>query len=86
MNRKLLAAIVLAAPLAAAAQVSALFKDADLALGEKLIAESGITMRLTPPASAASHSPLRRLATARWTATSEDEQAVSSAMLGPCQP
>ncbi|MBS0433753.1 MAG: hypothetical protein JSR75_02495 [Proteobacteria bacterium] len=39
MNRKLLVAVVLAAPLAAAAQVSALFKDADLALGEKLIAE-----------------------------------------------
>ena len=39
MNRTLLATIVLAAPLAAAAQVSALFKDADLALGEKLIAE-----------------------------------------------
>ena len=39
MNRTLLAAIVLAAPLAAAAHVSALFKDADLALGEKLIAE-----------------------------------------------
>ena len=39
MNRTLLAALVLAAPLAAPAQVSALFKDADLALGEKLIAE-----------------------------------------------
>ena len=40
MNRTLLAALVLAAPLAAPAQVSALFKDADLALGEKLIAEN----------------------------------------------
>lgn len=33
------AAIVLAAPLVVAAQPSAIFKDADLALGEKLLAE-----------------------------------------------
>ena len=39
-----------------------------------------------PPARAISHSPLRMFWQARWTATKEDEQAVSSAMLGPCSP
>ena len=46
----------------------------------------GVKMRLTPPASAKSHSPARRLWQARCTATSADEQAVSMAMLGPCSP
>ena len=36
-----------------------------------------------PPASATSHSPLSRLRQARWTATSDDEHAVWTAMLGP---
>ena len=44
------------------------------------------SIRLTPPASARLHSPARRLCTARCTATSDDEQAVSSEMLGPCRP
>ncbi len=43
-------------------------------------------IRLTPPASATSHSPVRRLCAARWSAASEDEQAVSTAMLGPVRP
>ena len=37
----------------------------------------------TPPASAMSHSPLSRLWQARWTATSEVEQAVCTPMAGP---
>ena len=46
---------------------------------------SGDSSRLTPPASAMSHSPLRSDCTARCTAISEDEQAVSTASAGPCQ-
>ena len=44
---------------------------------------SGAAIRFTPPTSAMSHSPLRRLRQARCTATSDDEQAVSIARLGP---
>ena len=44
---------------------------------------SGDSMTLTPPASARSLSRLRRLWHARWMATSDDEQAVSTATLGP---
>ena len=40
-------------------------------------------MTFTPPARASVASPLRRLWQARWTATSDDEQAVSIARLGP---
>ena len=40
-------------------------------------------MALAPPARAMSHSPARRLWQARWTAISDDEQAVSSDTLGP---
>ncbi|KYF86670.1 hypothetical protein BE20_28325 [Sorangium cellulosum] len=47
---------------------------------------SGERMRLTPPASAMSLSPLRRLWQARWIATSEEEHAVSTVMLGPSSP
>jgi hypothetical protein len=47
---------------------------------------SGVSMRLTPPASATSHSPLRRACTARCTATNDDEQAVSSDTAGPWAP
>ncbi|CAM4323439.1 hypothetical protein COSO111634_37440 [Corallococcus soli] len=43
-------------------------------------------MTLTPPTSAAEHTPLRSFSTARSTATSDDEQAVSSVMLGPVNP
>ncbi len=34
---------------------------------------------------ATGHSPFRKAVTPRWTATSDDEQAVSIVMLGPCQ-
>ena len=40
----------------------------------------------TPPASARSASPRCRPETAWWVATSDDEQAVSSAMAGPVRP
>ncbi len=46
----------------------------------------GCRMMLAPPASASAHSPLRRLRTARCTATSDDEHAVSSVRLGPRSP
>ena len=40
---------------------------------------------VTPPASARSHSPFSRLCAARWIATSDVEQAVCTATLGPPQ-
>jgi hypothetical protein len=40
-------------------------------------------MRLTPPAIAIEHSPRCSEVTARWQATSELEQAVSTMVLGP---
>jgi hypothetical protein len=43
----------------------------------------GVFITATPPASAASHSPRRMLSQARCTATSEEEHAVSTAMVGP---
>ncbi len=46
----------------------------------------GSNTRFTPPASATLHSPMRRLWAARCSATSEDEHAVSTARLGPCNP
>ena len=49
----------------------------------KFIVMAGDRIRFTPPASASVDSPLRRLVQAKWTATSDDEQAVSIAMLGP---
>ena len=44
---------------------------------------NGSTITFAPPARATSHSPLARLWQARCTATSDDEQAVSTVMLGP---
>ena len=49
-----------------------------------ILVESGETMMLTPPTSARSQSPARSARHARCTATSDDEHAVSTAMLGPC--
>ncbi len=43
----------------------------------------GVVMTATPPASALSHSPRRMLSHARCTAVSEDEHAVSTAIVGP---
>ncbi len=50
---------------------------------ENEIAASGATTALTPPAIARSHSPSRRFWQAWCTATSEEEQAVSTETLGP---
>jgi len=50
---------------------------------EKLMAIVGRRMTFTPPARAKVDSLFRRLWQARWTATSDEEQAVSSARLGP---
>ena len=48
------------------------------------VARASAAMRTeTPPASAMSHSPASRLWQARWTATSEVEQAVCTVTLGP---
>ena len=44
---------------------------------------AGDISRFTPPAMAVSHSPLRRLRQARCSATSDDEQAVSTVTDGP---
>src|SRR5205814_6138037 len=50
------------------------------------VVDSGERIRLTPPASATSHSPARRLWHARWIAASDEEHAVSTVMPGPVRP
>ena len=57
--------------------------DASARAREKNTVSWGARMALTPPASATSHSPARRLWHARWIATSDDEHAVSTTRLGP---
>jgi hypothetical protein len=47
---------------------------------------SGVFITVTPPASARSQSPARRAWPARWSATSDDEHAVSSVTAGPSRP
>ncbi|GLZ29220.1 hypothetical protein Lesp02_14100 [Lentzea sp. NBRC 105346] len=46
----------------------------------------GTRFRFTPPASAIVLAPVRRLSQARWTATSDDDCAVSTVMLMPRAP
>ncbi|BCJ69236.1 hypothetical protein Prubr_62570 [Polymorphospora rubra] len=46
----------------------------------------GVTRTFTPPATARSHSPARSACTARCSATSDDEQAVSTVTAGPSSP
>ncbi|GAB3823430.1 hypothetical protein GCM10027610_000340 [Dactylosporangium cerinum] len=46
----------------------------------------GVAMTVTPPASAIVHSPCRSACAARCTATSDDEQAVSTVTAGPSRP
>ena len=46
----------------------------------------GVAITVTPPASASEHSPERSAWPARCSATSEDEQAVSSVTAGPSKP
>ncbi len=46
----------------------------------------GVDITVAPPAKASEHSPDRSACTARCSATSEDEQAVSTVTAGPSQP
>ncbi len=46
----------------------------------------GWDITATPPASASVDSPLRSDWAARWTATKEEEQAVSTVIAGPSRP
>ncbi len=46
----------------------------------------GVAMTVTPPASASEHSPDRSDCAARCSATSADEQAVSTVTAGPSSP
>ena len=46
----------------------------------------GVAITVTPPASAREHSPLRSAWQARCSATSEEEQAVSTVTAGPSRP
>ena len=50
---------------------------------DSAIVNSGRNMAFTPPARATEDSPSCRLWQARWTATRDDEQAVSRERLGP---
>lgn len=45
--------------------------------------QSGVRRAFTPPASAIEQPSIQMLRQARWTATSADEQVVSTAMIGP---
>ncbi|BBX73639.1 hypothetical protein MSHI_15450 [Mycobacterium shinjukuense] len=47
---------------------------------------AGVAITVTPPASARSHSPNRSDCTAKCTATSDDEHAVSTDTAGPSKP
>ncbi len=47
---------------------------------------AGVHMTATPPANAVVHSPLRSASQAQCSATSEDEQAVSTVATGPSKP
>ena len=47
---------------------------------------SGPDITVTPPASASEHSPERSACTARCSATSDDEHAVSTVIAGPSRP
>jgi hypothetical protein len=46
----------------------------------------GVAITVAPPASAIVHSPRRSAFAARWIATSDDEQAVSTVTAGPSRP
>ncbi|GAA0444578.1 hypothetical protein GCM10009544_04180 [Streptomyces stramineus] len=46
----------------------------------------GVAITVTPPASASEHSPDRSDCTAMCSATSDDEQAVSTVTAGPSKP
>src|ERR1043165_531607 len=70
-------------PSAAASNVLHLPSAANMRARLKLIEISGLSMRLTPPAKARCVSFICRLLQAKSIATSEDEHAVSTVILGP---
>jgi len=53
---------------------------------DKVTFNNGESVRLTPPLSARSQSLARSAVHAKWMADSDEEQAVSTAMQGPCRP
>src|SRR3954447_22414187 len=53
---------------------------------ENSVNAPGLTITVTPPASARSHSPDRSACAARCSATSDDEHAVSTVTAGPSSP
>ena len=61
--------------------------DPDEAPGSNpLITPEAVARPVTPPASAIEHSPARRACAARCSATSDEEQAVSTETVGPWTP
>ena len=73
-------------PSASAAKVLQRPSGATAPIWERPINCSGASTRFTPPANARLHSPVRSAWQAKWTANSEEEQAVSSCIAGPCRP
>ncbi len=53
---------------------------------ENSVNKPGVAITVAPPASASAHSPERSAWAARWMATSEEEQAVSTVTAGPSRP
>ncbi len=53
---------------------------------ENWVNMTGTVVTVTPPASASEHSPDRTDCAARWSATREEEQAVSTVTAGPSRP
>ncbi len=52
----------------------------------KPVNDSGVPITVAPPARASAHSPERSDCAARWTATRDEEQAVSTVTAGPWRP
>ena len=73
-------------PSAAASKVLHRPSAASIPAFARLTVSVGATMRLTPPTTARSISPVRRDRTAWWSATSELEHAVSIDIDGPVNP
>src|SRR3990172_4553133 len=73
-------------PLARASNVLQRPSGASAPTSERPINASGIKITFTPPARARLLCPVRKLWQARCTAVSDEEQAVSTAMHGPCRP
>ena len=70
-------------PLALASNARQRPSGDSMPIRQKPTYQSGRSSALTPPASAIGQPSCQMLRQARWTATSADEQAVSTAALGP---